>query len=671
MDPDLRGHEPLGDHGLLDPEHHVVAGPPVVIPEVVVEADDGHPARLQQTDGLVRPVDPFPARRRVPLVVEKHLEPGGRLGRPLLGLLPQELVRIPRGGLAPSKGLPNGVRKLSCVGRKIWVVEQKSDPKSPLHLGNLAALKPELLDQGSGVHAFAGLAEHAEELLGLALGHPEGHLPEPSLLVPVEEPEVGPQREAEVHQVEHEQHGLGPNPLLHAGEERLVVSDPVSNHVEEAEPLHLRQSLLGGAGILEQRVFEDARHGVHRGVPQLAEVPLDGRLGVRGELHPVLHDELDGPEHPARVIGERRVRVRRALHPPVLEVLETTAGEVEDLRLVRPLGQFEEAPHERVVDHHPVRHESRLDPFAHRDVEHVLLPHIFDRRDLDVLIAEIEQPLELGELVWADDLEARHEPVKVPSGMSIVEKPLNLPNRLMDIGKGSEPIPIPIRGVDGTSASVLLPPGKEPPNVLCGDAVAVAGLVAPPGVVEPLGDHPRLDLLPQESRILGVDVNEPILYLAQDAVGTKEHLQLLADVGGSRAEGDPARIWTNRAVPLQVSSKKRPLASLIGLQDGPRDGLVVGSGLAVLGPPAVQAEVFQPSDHGLAVGVDVVAVCAGNKFHPTQDADGPLLDHLVAGGLEPEGGVETLDVAGDEGRVRVAERHPLVGVRPLGHDAPD
>lgn len=70
-----RRHKAAQVHSLFNSQHHVVTGATGIIAQVVVKADLGHQARLQQGNGLVRPVNTHPARRRGALIVQKHLHP--------------------------------------------------------------------------------------------------------------------------------------------------------------------------------------------------------------------------------------------------------------------------------------------------------------------------------------------------------------------------------------------------------------------------------------------------------------------------------------------------------------------------------------------------------------------------------------------------------------------
>ena len=58
-----------GNHGLLDPQEHIVSGASFVVAEIVVQADLRYPPLLEQRDRLVRPVHSLPAGGSRSLVV--------------------------------------------------------------------------------------------------------------------------------------------------------------------------------------------------------------------------------------------------------------------------------------------------------------------------------------------------------------------------------------------------------------------------------------------------------------------------------------------------------------------------------------------------------------------------------------------------------------------------
>ena len=77
MHPNNGRYEPPGHDRLLDPEHHVIAGASVVIPEIMVEADLAHLFSFEQRDGLIRPVNMTPSWRCRSKIVEKHFHGRG------------------------------------------------------------------------------------------------------------------------------------------------------------------------------------------------------------------------------------------------------------------------------------------------------------------------------------------------------------------------------------------------------------------------------------------------------------------------------------------------------------------------------------------------------------------------------------------------------------------
>ena len=73
MHPNERRCEVSGSYGLLHPENDVVAGPNLVVSEVVIEADLDHLSSLKQFDRLGRPHDADPPFWRLALIVEEDL----------------------------------------------------------------------------------------------------------------------------------------------------------------------------------------------------------------------------------------------------------------------------------------------------------------------------------------------------------------------------------------------------------------------------------------------------------------------------------------------------------------------------------------------------------------------------------------------------------------------
>lgn len=72
MDPDEGWLEAMKCHGLLDPEHHVIPRPALVVSQVVIETELHHPACSEQVDHLIRPIGSDPTRRSAPLIVQEN-----------------------------------------------------------------------------------------------------------------------------------------------------------------------------------------------------------------------------------------------------------------------------------------------------------------------------------------------------------------------------------------------------------------------------------------------------------------------------------------------------------------------------------------------------------------------------------------------------------------------
>lgn len=65
-------HKPAQGHGFFQPENHVVAGAALVIAQVMVEAEFPNTTGLQQGNGFIGPVHPYPAERGGPFIVQKN-----------------------------------------------------------------------------------------------------------------------------------------------------------------------------------------------------------------------------------------------------------------------------------------------------------------------------------------------------------------------------------------------------------------------------------------------------------------------------------------------------------------------------------------------------------------------------------------------------------------------
>ena len=85
-----------------------------------------------------------------------------------------------------------------------------------------------------------------------------------------------------------------------------------------------------------------------RDVLDLGLVAGHRSLDLGADLEAVLDQELDHPNHPARVIREGLVRVRGTPHPPLVQVLAPTSCQVKNLRLIRAVGQVMQSPQQCV-----------------------------------------------------------------------------------------------------------------------------------------------------------------------------------------------------------------------------------------------------------------------------------------------------------------------------------
>lgn len=68
-----RRHKAAQAHRLIDPQKHIVASAPLIVPHIVVEAEFSHLTRLQQGHGLIRPIHTHPAFWHGAFVDEEYL----------------------------------------------------------------------------------------------------------------------------------------------------------------------------------------------------------------------------------------------------------------------------------------------------------------------------------------------------------------------------------------------------------------------------------------------------------------------------------------------------------------------------------------------------------------------------------------------------------------------
>ena len=81
MNPDLGWFESASRNCLFNPENNIITSPSVVIAKIMIKADLCNLVCLEQFYRFVRPVNPNPARWRVPFVVEVDPHVEGRLVR--------------------------------------------------------------------------------------------------------------------------------------------------------------------------------------------------------------------------------------------------------------------------------------------------------------------------------------------------------------------------------------------------------------------------------------------------------------------------------------------------------------------------------------------------------------------------------------------------------------
>jgi len=88
VDVDVRRSKIAKRNRLLDPSQHVVPGAALIVAEIVVEADLGDAAGLEERDHLVGPACRDPTGRRRATIIKKYLHGSGVLYRTQLEKIP-------------------------------------------------------------------------------------------------------------------------------------------------------------------------------------------------------------------------------------------------------------------------------------------------------------------------------------------------------------------------------------------------------------------------------------------------------------------------------------------------------------------------------------------------------------------------------------------------------